>query len=111
MVKNTPVPARRNTKNGMVVAKACPSKNRAYSSSVASSSRLRFIRSESTPATGDMNIPIRDMIPAMEEATISSAPKSKAKLATRGKVICPAAPFVRLIKMRTMNFHVHNVFF
>ena len=55
-----------------------------------------------------MNIPISDMIPAMDEATVNSAPRSRAKLATRGKVICPAAPFVRLIKMRTMNFHVHN---
>lgn len=75
------------------------------------SSRLRFIRSDNTPATGDMNIPIRDIIPAIDEATVNSAPRSRAKLATKGKVICPAAPFVRLIKMRTINFHVHNVFF
>ena len=66
------------------------------------------MRSETMPATGDMNIPTRDMMPAMDEAKVNSAPKSSAKLATRGKVICPAAPFVRLIKIKTINFHVHN---
>ena len=110
-MKNTPVPARRNTKNGMLSAKAWPSRNRAYSSSVAINSLLRFILSEMYPATGDINIPTRDIIPAMEEATVSSAPKSRAKLATRGKVICPAAPFARLIKISTKNFHVHRLVF
>ena len=95
----------------MLSAKAWPSRNRAYSSSVAINSLLRFILSEMYPATGDMNIPTRDIIPAMEEATVSSAPKSRAKLATRGKVICPAAPFARLIKISTKNFHVHRLVF
>lgn len=53
--------------------------NRAQSNSVHISSRLRFIRSDNTPATGDMNIPIRDIIPAIDEATVNSAPRSRAK--------------------------------